>query len=300
MRGRFEYKKICKHCGNTFTAYKSTTNYCSLTCANRANKQTKRNERLQSESEAIKEQKRQNLLSQNNLSLTDAATLLGISRPTLYKLLNDKNIELLRISQRTIRVKQSDLLSLYQSVPVPIAPINTPITEVSKAQEDYIRVPEALLQFNISLALFYKRIRIAQIRPTIINGKTLYPLKPLKKIFAQKQYADITEWCTVNEITEKYGVSKQYIYEYTSDHKVPKKRAGKVVLISKYHWEQSKGLDPAVNESYYTVPQATEKYDIGRGHLYDLTRFHKVPKIKRGEKIWIHRQTLDNIMSNRK
>jgi predicted amidophosphoribosyltransferase len=28
MAGKFEYEKVCKVCGNTFTAQKSTTNYC--------------------------------------------------------------------------------------------------------------------------------------------------------------------------------------------------------------------------------------------------------------------------------
>jgi predicted transcriptional regulator len=38
---------------------------------------------LQVESKAIKERNRQNLLMQENLSFTDAAALLGISRPAL-------------------------------------------------------------------------------------------------------------------------------------------------------------------------------------------------------------------------
>jgi len=300
MTGRFEYEKVCKFCGNVFTAYTSTTNYCCATCANRGNKAEKRKERLQLESEAIKEQKRQNLLSQDNLSLTNAAALLGISRPTLYKLLNDKGVELLRISKRTIRVKQADLQNLYQNTAVPIAPINTPIAEINKAKEEYIGVSEALQQFKISLTWFYRKIKTAEIQPTIIDGKTLYPLKPLKKLFAKKQYAEIAEWYTVSEIVEKFGVSKQYVYEYTSDHKMPKKREGKEVLISKYHWDKSKGLDQTENENYYTVSQITEKYGIGRSHLYDVIRAHKVPKITRGRNVLIHRQTLDNLMNNRK
>ena len=128
----------------------------------------------------------------------------------------------------------------------------------------------------------------------------MYPLKPLKKLFAKKQYAEIAEWYTINEIIEKFGVSKQYVYEYTSDHKLPKKRQGKEVLVSKTHWDQSRGLDPVENEDYYTVPQATEKYNIGRGHLYDTIRAHKIPKITRGRNVLIHRQTLDNLMINRK
>ena len=48
---------------------------------------------------------------------------------------------------------------------------------------------------------------------------------------------------------------------------MPKKREGKEVLISKYHWDKSKGLDQTENENYYTVSQVTEKYGIV-GHLF--------------------------------
>jgi len=105
MTRKFEYQKVCKFCGALFTAQKSTTNYCSPVCANREIKAAKRKERLHLESEAIKERKRLELTSQSNLSLTDAAALLGISRPTLYKLLQDRGVELLRITKRTIRVR---------------------------------------------------------------------------------------------------------------------------------------------------------------------------------------------------
>lgn len=300
METKFEYKKVCQFCGNEFIAQKSTTKYCSDACAGRGNKAEKRQERLRIESELIKERNRQNLLFQENLSLTDAATLLGISRPTLYNLLKTRNIELLRISKRTIRVKKSDLLNLYQNSANTIAPINTPIAEINKTKEEFISVSEALQQFKISLSWFHKKVRDNKITPTTINGKTLYPAKVLKHIFAKKQYADITEWYTVAEITEKFNVSQQYVYEYTSDHKMPKKREGKEVLISKYHWDKSRGLDLEEKENYYTVPQATEKFGIGRSHLYDIIRAHKIQKIKRGQNILIYRQALDNLMSRRK
>ena len=300
MAERKQFEFACKACGKLFTAYTSVTKYCSQNCARRGNKAEKRKERLQLESAEIKERNRQKLLLEENLSLTDAAVLLGISRPTLYKLLRDRNVELLRISKRTIRVRKADLSNLYQKTPEKVAPINATIAEMSKTKDEHIGVSEALQQFNVSLTWFYRKVKSAKIQPTIIDGKTLYPLQPLKKLFAKKQYADIAEWYSVAEITKKFGVSRQFVYEYTSDHKMPKKREGKEVLISKYHWDKSRALDPAESENYYTVPQATEKYGIGRSHLYDLIRAHKIPKIKHGQSILIHRQEIDNLMSNRK
>jgi hypothetical protein len=72
---------------------------------------------------------------------------------------------------------------LYQNSAVSIAPINTPIAEISRAKEEYISIFEALQQFKISLTWIYKKIKIAEIKPATIDGKTLYPLKPLKPEF---------------------------------------------------------------------------------------------------------------------
>lgn len=296
MARKFEYKKVCKCCGKTFTAYTSTTKYCSSICSKRGHKAELRDKRLQTNSEEIQESNRKKLLSQEFLSITSAAALLSISRPTVYKMIANGEIKTIRISERIVRIKRTDIEQIQPS----IAPINTPIAEINKTKEEYITISEALEQFKISLTWFYKKIKTAQIQPRIIDGKTLYPLKPLKKLFAKKLYANIAEWYTIAEIMEKFSVSKQYVYEYTSDHKMPKKKEGRKVLISKYHWDKSRGLDPTENEDYYTVPQTTEKYNTGRSHLYDLIRTHKIPKIKRGQTILIHRETADKIMSNRK
>ena len=176
MAGRFEYKMVCKYCGKTFIAYKSVTKYCGSTCANRGNKAESKTKFQQSQSDEIKERNRQNLLSQEFLSISQAAILLNISRPTLYKMIASGNIKTIRISERIIRIKRTDL----EQIDPAVAPINTPIAEIRKAQEDYIGVSEALHQFNISTTWFYRKIKTAQIQPVTIDGKTLYPLKPLK------------------------------------------------------------------------------------------------------------------------
>ncbi|MDR1407251.1 MAG: hypothetical protein LBJ23_04295, partial [Tannerella sp.] len=58
-----------------------------VTCANRGKKAENRQERLRLESEEIREQNRQTLLSQEFLSISSAAALLSISRPTIYKMI---------------------------------------------------------------------------------------------------------------------------------------------------------------------------------------------------------------------
>jgi hypothetical protein len=81
-------------------------------------------------------------------------------------------IKAMRISERIVRIKRADLEQIKSA----IAPINTPIPEITKAKQEYIGIPEAIKQFNISTTWFYKKIKIANIQSRIIDGKTLYPL----------------------------------------------------------------------------------------------------------------------------
>jgi excisionase family DNA binding protein len=296
MRSRIEYKKVCKQCGKIFVAGTSVTKYCSVKCSNLGSKAEKREKLLQSESIEIQERNKQKLLSKEFLSISESAILLGISRPTIYKMLANGEIKSIRASERIVRIKRSDLENIKSSA----TSINTIASNINKSQYEQITVAEVIEKFNISTTYFYRKIKIADIKPTIIKGKAHYPLKPLQKIFARKQYVEIADWYSVADIVKKFKVRKEYVYEYTSEHKIPKKRVGNNVLISQYHWDNAHGLNKTENENYYTVEQAIKKYKIGRNHLYDLIRNHKIPKVKRGINVLIHKKSLDNLMSNRK
>ena len=297
MNSRIEYNKVCKLCGKSFIAYQSTTKYCCASCSKRAYKANLRVKQQQSDSEEIKEQNRQNLLSQEYLSLTNAAALLGISRPTIYKIITNGELNTIRVSERVVRVKKSDLEKLQSKT---LAPIKHTIAEINKTVEEYISVEQALQQFNISNTWFYRKIKSKNITPVIIQGKAHYPVYSLRKLFTKKEYSDIVEWNTVKELMSIYGVSMQYVYDFTSRNKLPRKREGRTTLISKFHWDKAQGNDPTEKGLYYTVPEITEKYEIHRDRVYELIAWHKIPKIKHGRLVMISRKHFDNLMNNRK
>lgn len=179
----------------------------------------------QTDSEKIKEQSRQNLLSQEYLSLTNASALLGISRPTIYKMITNGELNIIRVSERVVRVRKSDLEKLQSKT---LAPIKHTVVEINKTVEEYISVEEALQQFNISNTWFYRKIKSKNITPVIIQGKAHYPAYSLRKLFSKKEYSEIVEWCTVKELMSIHGVSMQYVYDFTSRNKLSRKREGKI------------------------------------------------------------------------
>ena len=296
MAGNFEFHKVCQFCGNKFIAQKSTTKYCSLTCASRAYKERQKEKRLQDDSREIRETNRQKLVEQEYLSITETAELLSISRPTVYRMIADGQLQVLRLGERTTRIKRSDL----EQVQNVVAPINTPIKQIAKVQDEYIGASQAQEMFSLSPGWFYRKVKLENVPKKLVDGKTVYPLKQLKKIFSKNQFAEINDWYTIDEIIEKFNVTRQYVYEYTSDHKTPKRRQGREILISKIHWDESRGVTAEESTTYYTVLEATEKYKIGRNYLYDLIRTYKIPKTTKGRNVLINRAALDELFSNRK
>ena len=49
---------------------------------------------------------------------------------------------------------------------------------------------------------------------------------------------------------------------------------------------------------YYTVQEAMEKFKITRDQLYHYTKYHQIPKIKKGKYTLISKPELDNLFED--
>lgn len=283
--------KVCQFCGKEFYAQKSTTKCCSDSCAKRLYKQRHRNEFLQQEKTNAAETHKQILLQNEFLSKSDAARLLNITRVTLDKIIAERNIPLIRTCKQVVRINKNELLQSCSKE------ISAPVVK----EANLISVKEALEKYKISLTWFYHKIRPAKLIPTKIKGIAYYDADELKKMLYVKQHAEIKEWYSVPEIVEKFNLKKVRVYEILSDNKeIPRKRVGKDILISKKHWDDVRGVSIQENDKYCSVPEATQLYNTTRTYLYEVIREHNIPKIKRGQCIYIEKSVLDSIMSNRK
>jgi len=110
-------QKICEWCGKPFIAPKSTTKYCSKGCKDKAItvskqiiltecEQTKSSNFVKSTSPTRKE----------FLSPKDLAQLLGVSRTTIYRYIQDGLIPVLQLPGKTL-VRRRDLDALFENAP---------------------------------------------------------------------------------------------------------------------------------------------------------------------------------------
>ena len=120
MSSKIEIQKNCIYCKNIFIAKTLKTKYCSHTCNSRHYKKRKRDEKLKNfKEEVINKPNEQNikidLRYKEFLSIPETALLIGISKRTVYRLIEKKDLKPYKLGGRTI-IKRIDIDNLINSL----------------------------------------------------------------------------------------------------------------------------------------------------------------------------------------
>lgn len=111
MSSNIKIQRICEYCNEEFTARTTVTKYCSASCSKRAYKARKRTEKIKTsnaETHKIQIQPIEVLKAKEFLSIKEVCNLIGISRRTIYRMFDRKELNIIKIGTRTI-IKRSDL-----------------------------------------------------------------------------------------------------------------------------------------------------------------------------------------------
>ena len=136
MSSNLQVQRICKHCGNEFTARRTTTLYCSHKCNSAAYKAGLRAAKVKvsnKQTEAIKTQPIDLLKAKEFLSVRDVAKLIGCSRQTVYTLINSGNLKAVNIKVKKTIIKRSDIDKLFEQP----QPLIKPETETQPEQVQF-------------------------------------------------------------------------------------------------------------------------------------------------------------------
>ena len=117
MSSNIEVKRICQHCSKEFTARTTLTKYCSDKCSKAAYKARKRAEKVNrsnTETTRIKQQPIEDIKAKEYLNINEVCKLIGISRRTVYRLIEQGDIKKIKIGSRTL-IKRSALKRLLEN-----------------------------------------------------------------------------------------------------------------------------------------------------------------------------------------
>lgn len=285
--------KICQWCGVEFVAQKVSTKYCSHRCANLAYKQAVRDKRVkQAEAETLSiklEKPIENVKNKEYLSFAQAGKLLGLSRQAVYNMVKAGNLKASKISSRLSFIRRVDIDAMLENRPYKtLHPKDTvPIT-------DFYTTAEIKEKYGVKESWIYEIAKEHNIPRTFNRGRTYWSKKHIDSYFAKKAPdASITEWYSVAELQEKFGMTLSAIYTFVYKNVIPKRKEGKIVYYSKKHFDIAKGIATPEEPQYYTIPEAMEKYNLTRDQLYHYVKYHNITRIKVGKYTKILRSELD-------
>ena len=318
------YQKTCEYCGKQFTAQKSSTRFCSKSCADRANK-----ERIRKWTQTVVETKDRIETIQNSQSFGDIisprtlALYLGVSLRTAYRYLENGMIPAITTNKKTF-VRRSDVDKLFDSAPpyrnrnydgkrkeeaAPqelMAPGNGSIKGGSEVKggknvngERYTTVKEVAERYGLSLSGTDKILKEAGLTIIRHKGKNYYYLNEVESLFRKRQaesHPEISEWYTCAEIQEKYQLKPASIYDIASTFRIPTKKVHNVTYYSKVHFDMSRGIKPADSEMWYTVQEAMEKYGQTRDQVYNVLRYNNIQRVQVGRNVKFRRCDYDEAM----
>jgi len=295
MSSKIEVQKMCQFCGELFTARTTVTKYCSHRCGKNAYKQQMRDEKINKSNQDVLTQlsfsEASILKDREYLSVRETATVLGIHRATIYRYLAAHEIKCMTIRGKTfIRKRDIDALFEYaKPYRVREQKPRQPITE-------FYTMEEILEKYAYGKGWVYQIIKDHKIPKVMHRGRTLYSRKHIDKVLsAREPDPAITEWYTVEEIQQKYGMTYNAVRSFVYEKNIPKTRKGKKGYYSKMHFDRAKGIAVPEDTPYYTMEEAMAKYNLTRDSLYYHIKVNNIPKIKEGRYVKISRKELDEV-----
>ena len=275
-----------------FTAHKTSTAYCSYRCANLAYKERVRKKRVQEFQLKFDEEAKPHS-EKEFLTPTEVSSFLGVGRTSIYRYIRNGKIKALRFDGKTL-IRRSDIDKMFEYITVSE---NKQLKEKAPITEFYTTA-EIKEKYGVKESWIFKVAKENNIPKTFSRGKTYWSKKHIDAYFAKKApNPDITEWYSVAEIQEKFGMTLSAIYSFVSKNVIPKKKVGITVCYSKKHFDIAKGVAEPEKPQYYTIPEAMEKFNLTRDQLYHYVKYHNITRIKVGKYTKISKSELDEFLA---
>lgn len=290
MARNIDIQKKCEWCGKLFIAHKTSTRCCSHRCANLAYKERTRQKRVSEFQTMVNQQiEKEDCIDKDFFTPSEAAKYIGISRATFYRYLETNLIKSVQLKRKTI-IRKRDIEALFDNA----SPYKKHLPRSKQIITDFYTIAEIKEKFGVKESWIYEIAKEHNIPRTFNRGRTYWSKKHIDSYFAKKAPdASITEWYSVAELQEKFGMTLSAIYTFVYKNVIPKRKEGKMVYYSKKHFDIAKGIATPEEPQYYTIPEAMEKYNLTRDQLYHYVKYHNITRIKVGKYTKILRSELD-------
>ena len=247
MKAKEPIKKVCEFCGREFEAYTQTARYCSHECNCKAYRAIKRKEVISLSASMASKTKRErakvDLSRQDYISISEAATLMGVSRWTIYRNVVRGIIPAKRLSQRTTLIRKKDIEALFDEV----EPYEVLTTGERKPIDEWYTIDEITEKYGLLRHRIRKIINAENIPTKKAGTRTLIAKSRMDAYFRKRGFDDtlsnLADWITTSEVMEIYGMTEQAVRVFVSRYAIPKKRLNGKLYYSKQHIDKLKNKE---------------------------------------------------------
>ena len=304
----------CAFCGKEFTCNSGSQKYCSEHCAEAAKAQRKKRQHdfLKAVQPVI------DIASQEYLTFSKAAILMGCSRQYVYKLVNEGKLPASRISNRMAFVRKADIAGnpYHRILPTykPMIPSSLslkkgrasskPARKEDSVQNieplEYISGEDVMAIYKVKRSWLYTSAKNNQVPICKIAGKNYYSRKHMDVLFGvTAEIEALTGWLTTDEAESLYSTTKESLRTQAYRHHIPTKREYGKTYYSKKHLDDIFRPDLKASDAYYTTAEAAEKYGMTKSNICVIVKTNNLTKVKVGVQNLIVKEELDRIMAGR-
>ena len=308
----------CAFCGKEFTCNSGSQRYCSEHCAEAAKAQRKK--RQQDFLKAV--QPVIDIASQEYLTFSKAAILMGCSRQYVYKLVNEGKLPASRISSRMAFIRKADIEKMLAGNPyhrvLPTSKPKNPSSLSLKKEHDsskstrkensfqdiepleYISGEDVMATYKVKKSWLYVSAKRNNIPVCKIAGKNYYSRKHMDALFGvTAEIEALTEWITTDEAETLYSTTKESLRTQAYRRHIPTKREYGKTYYSKIHLDEIYHPDLKASDDYYTTAEAARKYGMTKSNICVIVKTNNLTKVKVGVQNLIVKEELDRIMASR-
>ena len=154
--------------------------------------------------------------------------------------------------------------------------------------------------YKVKKSWLYTSAKRNQVPVCRIAGKNYYSRKHMDALFGKSVDVEaISEWLTMKEAEELYGMSAASVRTSAYRHHIPTKREYGQTFYSKSHFEELRRTDLVNDDCYYTAKDAAEKYGMSTANVAIIAKKNSIATIKVGVKNLIPKADFDRIMAER-
>ena len=310
----------CAFCGKEFTCNSGSQRYCSEQCAEAAKAQRKKKQQdfLKAVQPVI------DIASQEYLTFSKAAILMGCSRQYVYKLVNEGKLPASRISSRMAIIRKADIEQMLAGNPyhrvLPGASSSKKSSHSSSSslssRKDKNHIPEIDMRssepleyisgedvmaiYKVKKSWLYVSAKRNNIPMCKIAGKNYYSRKHMDALFGvTAEVKALTEWLTTEEAEVLYSTTKESLRTQAYRRHIPTKREYGTTYYSKKHLDDIFRPDLKASDDYYTTAEAARKYGMTKSNICVIVKTNNLTKVKVGARNLIVKEELDRIMASR-